>query len=130
MMAEDDSRGCLGLFGPLCQPNNVKIRPRTCFGKARLTVMLPGVEISLKSFKIKKNLFFKIGFSKLLKFRQDRCPDVFFGGSNPRNTPKIFQKPDFYRFSKNYDFYVQVNPLTRVETKTQSGSPDILLGKD
>ena len=49
MMAEDDSRRCLGLFEPLCQPNNMKIRPRTCVFKARLTVMLPDVEISFKS---------------------------------------------------------------------------------
>ena len=56
MMAEDDSRGCLGLFGPLCQPNNVKIRPRACFFIARLTVMLPDLETPPKSRKIKNNL--------------------------------------------------------------------------
>ena len=45
MMAEDDSRCCFGLFGPPSQPKNLKIRPRACFFKARLMVMLPDVEI-------------------------------------------------------------------------------------
>ena len=45
MMAEDDSRSCLGLFGPPSQPNKVKIRPRASFFIARLMVMLPDVEI-------------------------------------------------------------------------------------
>ena len=62
MMAEDDSRGCLGLFGPPSQPYNVKIRSQTCFFKARLTVMLPDVEISFKSSKIKKNEFKQSNF--------------------------------------------------------------------
>ena len=55
MMAEDDSRCCFGLFGPLFQPYNVKIRQYACFFIARLMVMLPDVEISLKSQKITKN---------------------------------------------------------------------------
>ena len=55
MMAEDDSRCCFGLFGPLFQPNNVKIRQGACFFIARLMVMLPDVEIPLKSRKITKN---------------------------------------------------------------------------
>ena len=55
MMAEDDSRGCLGLFGPPSQPKNLKIRPRAYFFIARLTVMLPDVEISFKNRKIKKH---------------------------------------------------------------------------
>ncbi len=68
MMAEDDSRGCLGLFGPLCQPNNVKIRPRTCFFIARLTIMLLDVEISFKSQKITKNwILKKSDFRKSMK---------------------------------------------------------------
>ena len=54
MMAEDDSRRCFGLFGPLLQPNNVKIRRGACFFIARLMVMLPDVEISPKSRKITK----------------------------------------------------------------------------
>ena len=49
MMAEDDSRRCFGLFGPLLQPNNVKIRPRACFYIARLMVMLLDVETPPKS---------------------------------------------------------------------------------
>ncbi len=45
MMAEDDSRCCFGLFGPLFQPKIMKIRQSACFIKARLMVMLPDVEI-------------------------------------------------------------------------------------
>ena len=51
MMAEDDSRCCFRLFGLLLQPNNVKIRQGTCFFIARLMVMLPDVEICVKSLK-------------------------------------------------------------------------------
>ena len=60
IMAEDDSRVCLGLFGPPSQPYNVKIRPRACFFIACLMVMLPDVEIPFKSLKIMKNLIKKI----------------------------------------------------------------------
>ena len=49
MMAEDDLRGYFKLFGPPIQPNKVKIRPRARFFIARLMVMLPDVEIPLKS---------------------------------------------------------------------------------
>ena len=55
MMAEDDSRRCFGLFEPPLQPNNVKIRQGACFFIARLMVMPPDVEISLKRGKITKN---------------------------------------------------------------------------
>ena len=58
MMAEDDSRCCFGRFGPLFQPNNVKIRQGAYFFIARLMVMLPDVEIALKSHKITKNFVF------------------------------------------------------------------------
>ena len=65
MMAEDDSRCCFGLFGLLFQPKSMKIRQYACFFKARLMVMLPDVEIPLKSRKITiffGNLdFFKFG---------------------------------------------------------------------
>ena len=59
MMAEDDSRSCLGLFGLPSQPKNLKIRPCACFFIARLMVMLPDVEIPPKNQKITKNLIFK-----------------------------------------------------------------------
>ena len=45
MMAEDDSSCFLGLYGPLFQPNIVKIRQYACFFKARLMVMPEYVEI-------------------------------------------------------------------------------------
>ena len=48
-----------GLFGPLSQPKNLKIRPRKCFFIARLTIKLPDLEIPLKSRKIRKNLIFE-----------------------------------------------------------------------
>ena len=57
MMAEDDSRCCFGLFGPLFQPNIMKIRQGACFFIARLMVMLPDVEIPPKSRKITKTKF-------------------------------------------------------------------------
>ena len=59
MMAEDDSRCCFGLFGPLFQPKIMKIRQGACFFKARLMVMLPDVEIPLKSRKITKKYIFQ-----------------------------------------------------------------------
>jgi len=90
MMAEDNSRSCFGLFGPLFQPTNVKIKQGACFFKERLMVMLPDVEIYLKSRKITKNLIFKNRSFVNRKYRHDRCPDVFFGGSYPQNTTKIF----------------------------------------
>ena len=65
VMAEDDLRGCFGLFGPPSQPNNVKIRPRACFFIALLMVMLPDVEMSFKSWKITKNFILKIKFVKI-----------------------------------------------------------------
>ena len=65
MMAEDDSRCCFGLFGPLFQPNIMKIRQGAYFSIARLMVMLPDVEIPLKSRKITENYFFqKLDFFK------------------------------------------------------------------
>ena len=68
MMAEDDSRCCFGLFGPLFQPNIMKIRQGACFFIARLMVMLPDVEIPLKSRKITKTNFFgNLIFSSLAK---------------------------------------------------------------
>ena len=44
MMAEDGTRCCFGVSGPLVQPKILKIRQYACFFKARL-VMLPDVEI-------------------------------------------------------------------------------------
>ena len=55
MMAEDDSRCCFGLFGPLFQPNIMRIRQGACFFIASLMVMLLDVEIPPKSRKITKN---------------------------------------------------------------------------
>ena len=54
-MAEDDSRCCFGLFGPLFQLKIMKIIQGACFFIARLMVMLPDVEIPLKSRTITKN---------------------------------------------------------------------------
>ena len=58
MIAEDDSRYCFGVSGPLFQPKIMKIRQGACFFKARLMVMLPDVEITFKSRAITKNFFF------------------------------------------------------------------------
>ena len=55
MMAEDDSRCCFGLFGPLFQAEIMKVRQGACFFIVRLMVMLLDVEIPLKSRKITKN---------------------------------------------------------------------------
>ena len=95
MMAEDDSRCCFGLFGSPVRPKNLKIRPYACFFKARLMVMLLDVEIYFKSRKIAKNKIFKNRICENRKYRQDRCPVVFFGGFHPRNTPKIPQNKMF-----------------------------------
>ncbi len=54
--------------------------------------------ISQKFKKITKNLIFENRIFENLKYRQDRCPDVFFGCSKPRNRPKIPPKPDFLGF--------------------------------
>ena len=67
MMAEDDSRCCFGLFGPLFQPKIMKIKQGDGhalmvimknyknYENMRLMVMLPDVEIPLKSRTITKN---------------------------------------------------------------------------
>ena len=73
MMAEDDSRCCFGLLGPLFQPKIMKIRQGACFFTARLMVMLPDVEIPLKSRKITKN---KI-FTKLVFFKSGQIAPYF-----------------------------------------------------
>ena len=89
MMAEDDSRCCFGVSGPLFQPKNLKIKQYACFFKARLMVMLPDVEIPVKSQKWRKTEFKKNRIFENRKFRQDRCPNVFFGGSHTQTIPKI-----------------------------------------
>ena len=45
IMAEDDWTCCFGLFGPLFQPQIMKIRQYACFFIARLMVMPKYVEI-------------------------------------------------------------------------------------
>ena len=55
--------------------------------------------IARKSKKYRHTEFLKNRIFENLKYRQDRCPDVFFGGSHPRNTPKIPQKPDFSKIT-------------------------------
>ena len=45
--------------------------------------------------------------SSFEKFRQDRCPDVVFGGIDPQNTPKTFQKSEFFDFSKSLSLTLQ-----------------------
>ena len=47
--------------------------------------------ISQKLKNNEKLNFKKIDFLEIF-FRQDRCPDVFFGGFRPRNISKIPQK--------------------------------------
>ena len=115
IMAEDDSRCCFGLFGPLLQPNHVKIRPRACFFIARLMVMLPGLEISPKSQQITNNWIKKTNFWNR-KCRQDRCPDVFFGGVHPRNTPKIPQNSNSYS-----DLNIKKSEMTTFRNQTIIG---------
>ena len=56
--------GCRGLFGPPGWPKNLKIRPMGYFFKLRSILMLPGLEIPLKS---KKN---KTGFIRNLVFNK------------------------------------------------------------
>ena len=53
------------------------------------------------SQKLKNNekLNFKNRFFENRKYRQDRCPDVFFGGFHPRNSPKIPQKLEFFKIT-------------------------------
>ncbi len=57
MMAEDDLRRVLGVLGGCsglsANQTNLKIRPQTCCFTAHLTIMLPDLEIPLKS-KYKK----------------------------------------------------------------------------
>ena len=42
--------------------------------------------------------FFTYRFFENSNFHQDRCPDVFFGGFHPGNTPKIPQKMIYIPF--------------------------------
>ena len=68
MMAEDESRYCFGLFGPLFQSNIMKIRQGAYFFIARLMVMLPDVEIPPKSRTYRKTKFSRnLIFSSLAK---------------------------------------------------------------
>ena len=54
----------------------------------RYSVAVPGGTLKSPKFR----LIFERSFFlwMVVRFRQDRCTVVFFGGSNPRNTPKIF----------------------------------------
>ena len=114
-MAEDDSRGCLGLFVPPSQPKNLKIRPRACFFIARLMVMLPNVEISLN--KKKRKPWLKIEFLKIENIVRIDAPMYFLEAAIPKTQPKyqqqinfkwFFQKIDFYGF---YDLSIKKGPL-------------------
>ena len=95
MMAEDDSRCFFGVNGPLFEPKILKIRQYACFFKARLMVMLPGLEIPLKSQKITKNLIKqKIVFLKIENIVRIDAPMYLLEAAItgiPQNSPK----PDF-----------------------------------
>ena len=51
----------------------------------------PGRRNIPQQLKNNEQLNFKNRFFENRKFRQDRCPDVFFGGVRPRNLPKYFK---------------------------------------
>ena len=65
--------------------------------------------ISQKSKNNEKLNFQKNRFFENSNFHQDRCPDVFFGGFHPWNTPKIFQNPMYSHFSKIKIFLFMMN---------------------
>ena len=106
-------RSVEGLFGPPSQPKNLKIRPRACLFIAHLMVMLPDVEISLKSKKLMENWNFKNRFFWKSKISSGSMPRCIFWRfpppEQPQNTPKtrFFKNYDFYGF---YDFYIKKAP--------------------
>ncbi len=68
LMAEDDSRCCFGVYGPVFQPKIIKIGQYAYFFKARLMAMPKYVEILPKSKKITKSwIFLKSDFQKSMK---------------------------------------------------------------
>ena len=108
MMAEDDSRCCFGLFGPPSQPKNVRIRPQGYFFKLRSILMLPGLEILIKSEKVTKELFYrKPGFPKMIESGFELMSLYIFSRririSSP-NRSKINPGADFDKFSQNHFF--------------------------
>ena len=91
------------------KPKNLKIRPMGYFFKLRSILMLPGLEIPLKSEKISKNwIYKKVGFQKMLKNRFELMSLYSFSRririSSP-NHPKTTPKPDFDQIFKKSDFY-------------------------
>ena len=98
-----------GLFGLLTQQKNLRIRPRGYFFKLRSILMLPGLEIQLKSEKITKNrIYKKPDFQKMMKNRFELMSLYSFSRririSSP-NHPKTTPKPDFDQIFKKSDFY-------------------------
>ena len=64
---------------------------------------VPGRRNIAQKFKNNETLNLKNRFFENRKYRQDRCPDVFFGGFRPRNTSKIHQILKFKGIFKYYD---------------------------
>ena len=87
-----------GMFGPLSQPKILKIRPRTCLFIARLTIVLPDLEISFKSWKIRKTYIFENRISKSMKNWSDHIPRVQFCMPNSFLDPKLVQNRPKTRF--------------------------------
>ena len=81
------------------RPKNLKIRPPGYFFKLRSILMLPGLEIPLKSEKITKNWLYKRpGFQKMMKYWFELMSLYQFFTQNPNFKSKSTQNQPKTRF--------------------------------
>ena len=103
VLGGDGPGGAGGLFGPPIRPKNLKIRPPGYFFKLRSILMLPGLEIPLKSEKITKNRIYKRpGFQKMVKYWFELMSLYQFFTQNPNFKPKPSQNHPKTRFWPNF----------------------------
>ena len=85
------------------RPKILKIRPMGYFFKLRSILMLPGLEIPLKSEKITKNRIYKRpGFQKMMKYWFELMSLYQFFTQNPNFKPKSTQNQPKTRFWPNF----------------------------
>ena len=98
MMAEDDSRCCFGLFGPLFHPYIVKKRPIwVVFQGASDGNVKTRRNIAQKSKNNEKLDFRKIDFLKIQIFIRIDAPMYFLEVSTPGTAPKYPKNPIFQK---------------------------------
>ena len=100
MIAEDNSRCCFGLFGPLFQPYNVKIRQYACFFHCAFEGNAPGRRNIPQKLKNNEKLDKKkIEFLKIENIVRIDAPMYFWRlppPEYPQDTPKTRFIPIFF----------------------------------